>query len=479
MTTGSLGGLLAANALYLVIGFALLPLLRIADNRAALLGRLGVAYMVGVAATGILSAHLALVGVAIGLPELVVLAVLVGFFAVRRVRRLPSDTLSLGRFRTREPVAVASAVVGGASLLATIVLLAQAARAYGVRPLIEWDGWAIWAMKARALYDFGGVSHGIFTTQPYGPLQHPLFLPALESVGFRAMGAFDGTLIHVQLALLAFGFAAGLWSLLRDRVPAALAGATILAIAAADSTLRQLASNLADLPLAFFVALGVVALARWLLERDARMLPLAALFLGAATLTKPEGLLFALAAFVAALVAGGGSRLRGTLLAGVAVALILLPWRIFVAVHHLQNPEYSLGDALRPSYLSDRSERLHPALAGVWHQVWSSGWGWLVPLALAGLVGALVASRWRLAGFAALWALLSFAGIVLVFWISVVPIELTLKWAAYRTVASLVIGAAALAPLLAGEAWREADVRIGVPRRRRRARRRERISTSW
>jgi hypothetical protein len=46
---------------------------------------------------------------------------------------------------------------------------------------------------------------------------------------------------------------------------------------------------------------------------------------------------------------------------------------------------------------------------------------------------------------------------VLVFWISVVPIELTLRWAAYRIVASLVIGAAALAPLLAGEAWLESQ----------------------
>ena len=73
--------------------------------------------------------------------------------------------------------------------------------------------------------------------------------------------------------------------------------------------------------------------------------------------------------------------------------------------------------------------------------------------ALVAFAAALIAMRWRLATFAAAWALLSFAGIVLVFWISVVPIELTLKWAAYRTVASLVIGAAALAPLLAGEAW--------------------------
>jgi hypothetical protein len=318
-----------------------------------------------------------------------------------------------------------------------------------VRPLVEWDGWAIWAMKARALYDFGGVAHGVFTTQPYGPLQHPLLLPALEATGFRSLGAFDGTLIHVQLALLAFGFAAALWTLLRERVPAALAGAAILAIVTADSTLRQLAANLADIPLAFFVALGVVALARTLLDEGSGLLPAAAIMLGAATLTKPEGLLFAFAALVPFMLI---ARTRSSLLTAGAVALILLPWRIFVAAHGLKNPEYSFGDAFDPGYLSDRSDRVRPALAGVWHQVWSSGWALLVPFALAAFAAALLARRGRLAGFAAAWALLSFGGIVLVFWISVIPIELTLRWAAYRIVASLVIGAAALAPLLAGEA---------------------------
>jgi hypothetical protein len=449
--TGSLAGLLFANALYLVIGIALLPLLRLARTRAELCAKLGLAYMLGVAATGALAAHLALIGVPVGLLELAVLAVLAGIPAWLRIRRLPagpSDTLSLGvRW-----VGFASRIAGVASFVLALVLLAHAAHAYSVRPLVEWDGWAIWAMKARALYDFGGVGHGVFTTQPYGPLQHPLLLPSLEATGFRSMGAFDGTLIHLQLALLAFGFAAALWTLLSDRVPAALVGATILAIVAADSTLRQLASNLADIPLAFFVALGVVALARTLLEDDASLLPVAAVMLGAATLTKPEGLLFALAALVpfVAIV-----RTRSALLTAAAVALILLPWRIFVAVHHLKNPEYSFGDAVNPAYLSDHSDRVSPAIAGVWHQVWSSGWALLVPLALIAFAGALLARRWRLAGFAAAWALLSFGGIVLVFWISVVPVELTLKWAAYRTVASLVIGAAALAPLLAGEAWRE------------------------
>jgi hypothetical protein len=451
--TVSLAGLLFANALYLVIGAALLPLLRIARTRSELYARLGLAYMLGVAATGALSAHLALLHVPVGRAELVVLAVLLVVPAWRVVRRFPeqpSDTLSLGG----ERVGLASRVLGITAFVVALVLLAHAERAFSVRPLVEWDGWAIWAMKARALYDFGGVGHGVFTTQPYAPLQHPLLLPALEATGFRSLGAFDGTLIHVQLALLAFGFAAALWTLLRERAPAALAGAAILAIVAADSTLRQLASNLADIPLAFFVALGVVALARALLEDGSGLLPVAAVMLGAATLTKPEGLLFATAALVPFVLI---ARTRSSLLTAVTVALILLPWRIFVAVHGLENREYSWGDALDPSYLADHSARARPALAGVWHQVWSSGWGLLVPLALIAFAATLLARRWRLAGFAAAWALLSFGGMVLVFWISVVPVELMLKWAAYRTVASLVIGAAALAPLLAGEAWHEAE----------------------
>jgi hypothetical protein len=451
--TGSLAGLLFANLLYLVIGIALLPLLRIVRTRAELRAKLGLAYMLGVAATGALDAHLALLRIPIGLTGLGVLALLAAVGGWWRLRALPegaSDTLSLGR----RWLGTASRAVGVASFVVALVLLAHATNAYSVRPLIEWDGWAIWAMKARALYDFGGVAHGVFTTQPYGPLQHPLLLPAVEATGFRAMGAFDGTLIHVQLALLAFGFAAALWTLLRNRVPTALAGATILAIVAADSTLRQLAANLADIPLAFFIALGVVALALALVERGGGLLPVATIMLGAATLTKPEGLLFAAAALVPFVLI---ARTRASLLVVAGVGLMLLPWRIFIATHGLKNPEYNLGDAFSPGYLTDHSDRVRPAFWGVWHQVWSSGWGWLMLFALIALAGALLAGRWRLATFAAVWALLSFGGIVLVFWLSVVPIELTLKWAAYRTVASLVIGAAALAPLLAGEAWRSLE----------------------
>jgi hypothetical protein len=429
--------------LFLALGAGALPVLGIARGRAQLRARLPLAYLVGVALAGIVAAHLALLGAGFGVTELFVLAVLVWILAWRKLRTPPRQV-------TKCHLASAGVgIIGAVALLLALVLLAHVTHMLETRPLYEWDGWAIWATKARALYDFGGAYGPVFTNYP--PVQHPLFLPALEAIDFHALGRFDGTLVHVQLGLLGFGFAAALWTLVRERVPSWLAGLGVLAIVSGTAFVKQLSTNYADVPLALFVALGAVCLARWLTEADRTLLPAAALFLGAATLTKSEGLLFALAAIVAALAAGGRARFRGTLLTGAAVAVILLPWRAFVAAHNLKNPEYSLGNAVNPAYLYDHADRLGATLRSVVGHAFSLDWGLLVPLGLAAIVLAFLTGHRRLALFASLWTLLSFAGIILVFWISVVPVELTLRWAAYRTVASLVIGLAALAPLLAGE----------------------------
>jgi dolichyl-phosphate-mannose-protein mannosyltransferase len=442
--------LLLLQLLFLALGAGALPALGIVRDRAQLLARLPLAYLAGVAIAGIVAAHLALVNAAVGVAEIVVLAVILWAFAWRRLR-VPGATDA----RNVSPAGVLA-------LVAAVVLLALMLADIGNRPLYEWDGWAIWALKARALFEFGGAYTPVFTTYP--PVQHPLLLPALEALDFHALGRFDGTLLHVQLVMLGFGFAAALWTLFRERVSTLPAGLGILAIVSATAFVKQLSTNYADVPLAIFVALGAVCLARWLADGDATLARAAALFLGAATLTKPEGLLFAAAALVAALVAGGRVRVRGTLYVALATALILLPWRIFVAVHHLKNPEYSLGNAVNPAYLAHHADRLGPALRSVAGHAFSLDWGLLAPLALAAIAFAFL-RRDRLAVFALLWTLFSFLGIVLVFWISVVPVELTLRWAAYRTVASLVIGAAALAPLLVGT---ELNLGAALPRRLRR-----------
>jgi hypothetical protein len=381
----------------------------------------------------------------LGLVELVLLAAVVLFLGYRRLDRTRGSEP-----QSRLPEPLWSRLVGNAALLAATVLLLHAWRTYEVRPLLEWDGWAIWGTRARALYEFGGATGPVFTSDAYLPLQHPLLVPAVEATDFRAMGAFDPTLVHVQLALLAIGFLLSFLVLLRDRVPAFLLGLSALALLAAEPVLEQLSTNLADVPLALFVALGLVGLGRWLQTGERWPLVVGALFLGAGTLTKSEGAFFALAALLA-LLPVAWQRRRELGAAALGVALILLPWRLYVAAHGLPLVEYRFRNAFSPGYLSDHNDRVGPAARGLASEIFTLDWGLLVPLFLAALVTAALARRYRLAAFAVLWTTLSFLGLLLIYWISVIPIDLALVWSADRTIVTIVVGAAALAPLLAAD----------------------------
>ena len=195
-----------------------------------------------------------------------------------------------------------------------------AARLFAVKPLKESDGWWIWGVRARALYDFGHPVAPVFTDPLYAALQHPLLLPAIEAVDFRFMGAFDGTTVHLQLLALR-------GRLRRRRLDApardfAAAAARLDAARARSASRRffhQLETNYADVPLAMFTALGIAALATWLRTGGEGLLPAAALFLAAAALTKNEGETFALAALVAALCVSRRAQVKPLLLTGAAI----------------------------------------------------------------------------------------------------------------------------------------------------------------
>jgi hypothetical protein len=350
------------------------------------------------------------------------------------------------------------------------VLLAYALVAVGRRPLLEFDGWAIWGMKARALYQFGGTGTPVFTSDAYPPLQHPLLFPSLEATASRAMGAFDPALFHVQLVLLAAGFASALIALYGRRVPLLLGGLVVLATVSATATIEQLATALADVPLAFFVAVGVVGLARWLETDETPPLVCAALFLGAATLTKSEGALFALTAALAllgTLAATDRRRIPRAALALAAVAAILAPWRLYVAAHDLPIAEYRFTDALDPSFLADHADRVRPAVSGLTHRIASGGFGFLLAVVAVGVAAGFLSRRNRLAAFTVSWLALSYAGLVLIYWISNLPVDLALVWSGGRTVTSLVVGGAALTPLLAAAAWDELSAAVSEMRRTR------------
>jgi len=165
--TSKIVAIAGANALMLVFGAGLLPLLRLA-RRAASSSQAALAYAVGLAATGILAADLAVVDVPVGWVLLGVFAVVA---AVLGLRRLPGGRpllRPLGRRRLDLP---AYAVLG-----VTAAFAVPLARLLAVNPLNAIDGWVIWGARA-ALYDFGHPVAPIFTDPAYQALQHPLLLP--------------------------------------------------------------------------------------------------------------------------------------------------------------------------------------------------------------------------------------------------------------------------------------------------------------
>jgi hypothetical protein len=443
-----LSGLLFLNVVYVALGVGVIGLLRGARSWRDLSAKAGLAYLAGLSFAGIAAAELAVVDVPLAPLPLAVVAALVLVAGLRRFTRGLEP-----RARAREHRLWGSRLIGAAALVQTGLLLGVAGTAFAVRPLWDWDGWAIWGFKARALYAFGGVSNPAFESHVYAHhmQDYPLFVPALEATAFRAMGGVDDRLVHLQLLGLAVGFVGALWALLRPRVPAEVLGLSLLAIVAAPGILDGLAANYADVPLAIFVALGLAALARWLIDPRREFLGWAALFLACAALTKNEGALFASAAILAALVVASPRRKLLFVAAGTFVPLI--PWRVFVAVHHIQDAALRPSD-LRPDALARHTGRIEPAASRLVHELVFAPHGFLLPMTIVALAAGFAAGRKRAGLFMLIWFGASFAGLVLVYWGSRLPLGWYLATSAPRIVVPLVLGGAAVAPLLAGEAWK-------------------------
>src|SRR5262249_27169982 len=137
--------LVAANVLVLALGAGLLPLLRLARSRRELLAELPLAYAVGLAATGVIAAELALVGLPVGWIALPLLAAVSLCLGLRRLA--PGER--------RRPRLTATGLATAAVLALAAAFLVEAGRLFAVKPLLDTDGWMIWGLRARALYEFG------------------------------------------------------------------------------------------------------------------------------------------------------------------------------------------------------------------------------------------------------------------------------------------------------------------------------------
>ena len=448
--------LVLANLGYWLVGIGAFLALGFVDRRESTWTRLPAAYLFGICVVLVPSTYLALLGVAVGWTMIALAAFVLVVVGVVRASRGRVPVVRASPVRARA-VWLSGALAGVLFALAGYVLVV-AGRAFAVSPLSLWDGWVVWALKARVLYELPADAPGILRGSNYGPPSYPLAMPELESLGFRAIGHFDGALIDLQLLALAFGLLGTMWSLSRGRARSLVVAITALAVLTAPQFLLQLGTNFVDIPLAVLVASALLAAARWLsiAEGDGWSLACFVAFAGLAGLFKNEGTMFAFAAIVALLICArltGGRRVRDAALASLGVLVLILPWRIYGAAYRLPTDDYDLANLVNPVYLAHHADRVQPIVSELASELSDQGrWGLLLPVVACSLVAGLLSRRWTVGLFATVWVALACVGLTATYWVSVLPLTNDLWGSSYRTVASIILGAACLTPILIDDA---------------------------
>ena len=341
----AIAGLLAANLVLAALGAGALMATGTWD-RLAPLSRIGPSLLAGFASAAVLLPPLLYLGVA---PTPLVLGA------------LAASTLAGGAAlrRTRPPAQVdrsgGGLLVGAVvAILATPLVLHAASE-----PLVKFDAYADWSLKAKLIYGHGGLVLGAFDPHMLGAYYHaahreyPLGLPTVEAFVFHLTGGADSRVIHLQVVLLFLAFVMTMWALLRDRVhPAILAGVACLLVAA-PSLHTQILSAYADVPMSCLWALAALSLGLWLAGSGDDRLGLATLLAAGALATKQEGIVLDVALFGVAALAVAAARNRRQLI-GLAVSACVvvasgLPWQIRVRTLGLHDADIapSAGRMLR------------------------------------------------------------------------------------------------------------------------------------
>ena len=348
-------GLVGINVFYLGVGSMLLWCLGACRSWSAF-GRLaGVAYFIGIAALVIaLTAELA-VGIKFGSASILttggaiaVSALMVGLWLGRgEVTGRPS--LRLPR------LSLISALWTGGLILYFEALY----RASALAPVGEWDAWWVWTIRAKALFYFGDIGdvqlvNGDVSDYP----SYPPGLSLIHAAAFEAMGSDDAVSLHVQHWALSLGFVAAVLGLLLPRVRSAILLPFVVIAVSMPLFIRWSTWLLADLLLAFQVALSAILIFQWLERRERWRLAAASVLLGSSLLTKREAFVVVACVLVAALAASYRQRRyvwpRVTL-AGFAAVALAVPW--WVAAYDEAAPSDG------PLGVFDNPERIWPSLS--------------------------------------------------------------------------------------------------------------------
>lgn len=354
---------LAPILLHILILLAGLGLLRLAGvvprfwSKQALAAA-GLAYLSGLAAVLTLSILVLVIGGPFNLASFVAICLLLAapllvdlrlLSSVRRISRPRlKDLKAFWREASLEQKLVL-VTMAAFVLLALVGIFTLGGQAVGRE---DYDAWNLWLRKANLMFFGSHLPVAVFKSHAEGYIQayYPLGFPLLLAAHMRAMGIYETSIVHVivWVLLVAFVWAGAFLAsqVTRPVVWASLLPGTVLLV------YPQASSGYADIPVAIFLCLSVLATGIWLERRRRADLWVACLMLAGAVQIKNEGFIGA----IIILVVAGGYLLSGRqwpaireLVVGTAAVVLvaILPWRLWLGAKHIPS-DHSLGETLNP-----------------------------------------------------------------------------------------------------------------------------------
>jgi uncharacterized protein YneF (UPF0154 family) len=178
------------------------------------------------------------------------------------------------------------------------------------------DTWNLWMRKANLMFFGSHLPLAVFKSHTEGYIQayYPLGYPLLLAVHMRSMGVYETSTVHVVVWVLLLAF---VWAgaFLASRVTRPLVWAVLLP-GTVFLVYQQASTGYADVPVAIFLCLGVLAAGIWLEHRSRADLWVACLLLAGAVQIKNEGFI-------------------GAIIVLVVAACYLLRWRQWPAIREL------------------------------------------------------------------------------------------------------------------------------------------------
>jgi len=456
----------ALNGVFLAVGYCLLaPALK---ELPALVWTTfaGIALLVGAAAIGVALCVLAALGLQTGLRTLLSVA---GVFAVAgglAALLAPQPRLQTIRFRITRPrrSQLAGAVFGTAA--AMFVACACALTVFAAFRSSPWlnDTYTFWLPKGLVLGSHG-LDDRLFTQNDqyvgFVSPDYPLWWSVIGGLEMDFVRTIDLRAVNAQISVLLAAFVASVARLLWGRVRTWILWTALAFLVVSAELLHETQSGGADVPLAVYVALTVLASLLWLASGEGFFVALAGVAAAAAANIKVEGApQLVVLVVLPTIVVWPIVRRRGAILIAALVAAwaTSVPWLVWRARHDVPS-DFDLRSAFDPGYLADRAGRIGPSAQAVVTSLVGRDWPLIVPVFLALTILGVVLERralWLLpAGVfgacVALW--------VWTYWAGSTPLDFWLSTSAYRVVDGLLLATAVTIPLMAERVLQDLDAR--------------------